>query len=278
MPTFSKRYGYKQMSHVIQHESADQNLRLSVWNYFNNLVWCRWSKGASAGNKTESEWLMRFLWTEHLKWDADDLKPSTFSLDDSQPGYTRLKKHVMECEWFEFYDLLEFICQKTTYGGAGHADQINKLLEREGGAYRILGKYVTPIIETNEIKAVDEAVSIAADPVRIHLEAALGLLSDRTTPDFRNSIKESISAVESVVRLNTGESSVGISNALKKLPGLHPALREALSKLYGFTSDSDGIRHALMDEPTVTYEDAKFMLVVCSAFTSYLRTKMPLLV
>jgi len=50
---------------------------------------------------------------------------------------------------------------------------------------------------------------------------------------------------------------------------LHPALKGAFDKLYGYTSDADGIRHALLEEDKVTFEQAKFMLVVCSAFTNY---------
>ena len=50
---------------------------------------------------------------------------------------------------------------------------------------------------------------------------------------------------------------------------LHPALRDAFSKLYGYTSDEGGIRHALMESQSVDFNDAKFMLVVCSAFVNF---------
>jgi hypothetical protein len=46
-----------------------------------------------------------------------------------------------------------------------------------------------------------------------------------------------------------------------------------LSALYGYTSDSSGIRHALQDEPNLDFVDAKFMLVACSAFVNYLTDK-----
>jgi hypothetical protein len=49
---------------------------------------------------------------------------------------------------------------------------------------------------------------------------------------------------------------------------LVPSLKRAFDKLYGYTSDADGIRHALLEEDSVTFEQAKFMLVVCSAFTN----------
>ena len=63
---------------------------------------------------------------------------------------------------------------------------------------------------------------------------------------------------------------------LKKIEekvGLHPALKTAFSNLYGYTSDEGGIRHALMETDTVKFEEAKFFLVVCSAFANFIRAK-----
>jgi len=54
---------------------------------------------------------------------------------------------------------------------------------------------------------------------------------------------------------------------------LHSDLQEAFYKLYGYTSDAEGIRHSLMDKPDLDSEDAKFMLVTCSAFANYLKVK-----
>ena len=54
---------------------------------------------------------------------------------------------------------------------------------------------------------------------------------------------------------------------------LHPALSSAFDKLYGYTSDEQGIRHALLDSSNLQQEDAVFMLVSCSAFVSYLIAK-----
>ena len=54
---------------------------------------------------------------------------------------------------------------------------------------------------------------------------------------------------------------------------LHPALAGAFQKLYGYTSDADGIRHALMEESNLDLADASLMLVACSGFVSYLLAK-----
>jgi len=68
-----------------------------------------------------------------------------------------------------------------------------------------------------------------------------------------------------------------LGELIKKLQneiGLHPALSGALNKLYGYTSDEDGVRHAILDSDTVGLEDAKFFLVTCSAFINFVTAKL----
>jgi hypothetical protein len=55
--------------------------------------------------------------------------------------------------------------------------------------------------------------------------------------------------------------------------GLHSALKKGFSSIYGYTSDNDGIRHALTQDSNCDQEDAKYMLVSCSAFVNYLIVK-----
>ena len=54
---------------------------------------------------------------------------------------------------------------------------------------------------------------------------------------------------------------------------LHENYRIALKNLYWFASDDQGIRHGPKSIPTLDYEDAKFILVTCSAFINYLTQK-----
>jgi hypothetical protein len=113
-------------------------------------------------------------------------------------------------------------------------------------------------------------------PVAVHIKTALGFLADRKSPDYRNCIKESISAVEAACKLIAKDDRATLDAAIKRLKsrvGLHPALEAAFIKMYAYTSDADGIRHALMEQPTLSFEDAKFMLVSCSAFVNYLTAK-----
>ena len=109
--------------------------------------------------------------------------------------------------------------------------------------------------------------------VRTHIRTALKFLSDRKSPDYRNSIKESISAVESICQVLTGDDKATLGDALNKLENhfnLHGALKAGFKSLYGYTSDQDGIRHAILKEQDISFSDAKYMLVSCSAFANYL--------
>ena len=103
------------------------------------------------------------------------------------------------------------------------------------------------------------------------------LLADRNQPDYENSIKESISAVEALCEILTGtkgkEATLG--KMIKKLEDngveIHSGLKSAFNILYGYTSDANGIRHAGdIGGPASTFEEAKFMLVSCCAFVNYL--------
>ena len=102
------------------------------------------------------------------------------------------------------------------------------------------------------------------------------IMSNKTNPNYRNVIKESISAVEAVAKVLVGDKNAKLGNALSKLESkisIHSALKEGFKKIYGYTSDADGIRHALMVEENLSAEDARYMLVSCSAFVNYLIVK-----
>jgi hypothetical protein len=150
---------------------------------------------------------------------------------------------------------------------------LNEILERENSAYRLVGQEILEVTDTNQIAAIQKALEVPASPVRAHFSTALSLLTDRAQPDYRNSIKESISAVEAACREVASQPKATLGDALKKIPKLHPALMKAFSSLYGYTNDADGIRHALLEEPNLTKQDATFMLVACSAFVGFLYEK-----
>ena len=112
--------------------------------------------------------------------------------------------------------------------------------------------------------------------VDAHLQQALALYAQRDDPDYRNSIKESISAVESMAKIISGNPKAELSDALKEMEKkklLHAALKEGFIKLYGYTSDADGIRHSMMDKPNLDAADARYFLLSCTSFINYLKAQ-----
>jgi hypothetical protein len=156
------------------------------------------------------------------------------------------------------------------------ASRVRDALERENQAYTFIGHRFIERMTPQEVKSVEAALRTPIESIRKHFETALQLLSDRESPDYRNSVKESISAVEAACQYLTGQKSATLGDALKKLDSqkpLHGAFKEGLLKLYGWTSDQGGIRHAIKDAENVERADAQFMLVACSSFVNYLFTR-----
>jgi hypothetical protein len=276
MSSFSERYGLKPRKAVLQVDSMDTDLRIGLWNAW--IVHC-WSlaKGDILSWEDENalEDFVKTLWSSHYKLDIDAL-PSRWT---ERLGL--IKARFFSCKWFEVYDFIEFVAKNFPDREVSKKfkQECNSVLKRELSAYRFVGNKVLKITSETEIAAVEKALADTEEyeDTNTHLNRALELLSDRKSPDYRNSIKESISAVEAMCRKFAKDEKATLGKALDKLEhdfGLHPTLEKAFSNLFGFTSDAEGIRHALRGKPNLDYEDAMFMLVTCSAFISYLKAKL----
>lgn len=273
MATFSQRYGHSPFENAFQRESIDSALRTKLWNILKVAIWDHYDfHNRSYDDVTKRiDYMVRRLWFNYFNRDLDRL-PDFYEPYGNKGAYDTLKEYFLNCQWFEIYDLLETIANDQSKLISDETRKwINNTLEEHNAAYRFVGTEIAEITDKNEIQAIEAALTTADTPVRTHLDAALRMLSDKEAPDYRNSVKESISAVEAACRLVTGNTSATLGDALKRVQNLHPAMSRAFSQLYGYTNDASGIRHSLTDEATITYADAKFMLVTCSAFVSYLK-------
>lgn len=153
----------------------------------------------------------------------------------------------------------------------------NDTFKKEYVGYRFIDGIIVPISDELEVKTIQESLDNKYNVVREHISKANSHLADRVKPDYENSIKESISAVEAlcIVVTNARGSGATLGKMLEKLESLgvviHPAMRSAFNCLYGYTSDAKGIRHAgNIGGPESTFEEAKYMLVSCCAFVNYI--------
>lgn len=274
MPKFSEKYGYSSTDKIFQREVLNDELRVAIWNILKISIWDEYDFEHEYYSEVTKKinFLIKRIWIHFFNRDLDRLP--RFQRHE-QGAYVELKKYFYESDWFKAYDFLEFIANDPTGLLSQKAiDWINDILEKYNAAYRFINTSIVEITDKNEIQAIEDALVHPEKPVREHLNSALNMLSDKEAPNYRNSIKESISAVEAACRTLTGNKSATLGDALKKVDNLHPAMKQAFDKLYGYTSDASGVRHSLLDEDTTTYADAKFMLVTCSAFVSYLNTNL----
>ena len=262
--SFSQRMGYKPVKSVIQVNSMDATLRNALWN---DLVLCVWR---ITNHQFRIE-LGNDIWTKFLNKPIDEI-PST------DPNYYHFKNYYFQFEWFEVYDFIEFIAihLKDENAKVIFIHACNHTLEINLSGYRFVEKRLIQITSDQEISEIEEALGVSRTYTP-HLQRALELLADKKMPDYRNSIKESISAVEALCNLIAESQKATLGDALRKLDsklgGMHSALRNAFNQLYGYTSDAQGIRHALLGESELDVEDARFMLIACSAFVNYLVAK-----
>lgn len=150
----------------------------------------------------------------------------------------------------------------------------NNVFKDEYVGYRFVNDIIVQITDKTEIDAIENASNTEYDIINEHIKKAIRLISDREQPDYENSIKESISAVEAMCVLIIGKKGT-LGDALKHIEEkgvtIHPSLKSAFQKLFGYTSDANGIRHAGdVGGASSTFDEAKFMLVSCSAFVNYL--------
>lgn len=193
--------------------------------------------------------------------------------------YPSIEKVIMEAPYNEVLDLLWYICYwlsvATNKCFNVFQKWFNDLFEREYVGYRFIAGKIVPITDKIEMQEIEKACQTSFEGARTQLQKALGFLSDREHPDYKNCINESISAVESVCKVIANKPKAELGDALKALIAsgypIHGGLKSAILALYGYTCEAGGIRHAeRATESTVTFEEAKFMMVTCSAIVNYL--------
>ena len=275
---FSQRIGKVPTTKKLQIDSLDDELKNGLWNGIKLLILDQLERQSRYSN-TQFEYFCSILWHNHYKLTTDSI-----------PEYHRtaenyIRDSFFKGRWYESYDLLEFLSniesESFHFENEEFKEFCNDIFEREFSGYRFIDNKISPITNEHEIQEIETAINqsenyTALKGVNIHLKSALDKISDRKSPDYRNSIKESISAIESVAKVISGNEKDSLGGALDKIKGkikIHSALEKGFKMLYGYTSDTDGIRHALMDNTSCDFEDAKYMLVSSSAFINYLITK-----
>lgn len=278
--SFSERNGYADSTDIMILEevppeiaNAISSALCRVFQKFKSNPW------VLPGEISHQQTLAQSIWTDFMN---EDLAKFDLMFDR---GYKDISNWIISdaTVWYRKLDLVEFISDKLSFLSKSiseqFVDEINEQFERLKFGYRLISGTVVDIVSEDEITSVQTAVENSIEQVAIHLKKALNLHTKRPKPDYANSIKESISAVEAYLRHATGKKNFGdaLKEWQKKYSNIHPLLYASIDKLYGYTNQPDvGARHALMDsssEYVPQSSESLYILVTCSAFINYLRNK-----
>lgn len=269
---FSQRYGLGPLQEI-QKDRVDNNLFNRLWNIIYEHEYPVYPVRDIRLYSNVEQLLDRL--GQRYRYQED--------IEDVLHNLNKLFKylHDNKYQWYLIYDLLEFYASLLCDENERQLlqNKVNQILEEEKSAYRMIVYLFTPIIDECEIDTIARGMQCKYAAPREHIAKALTLYSDRKSPDYANAVKEAISAVESICRIILGDSDKGetLGKAIKKLKErgieMPPALEAAYLKLYGYTCDAGGVRHGSITMANVYEEDAKYMVVSCSAFVNYLISK-----
>lgn len=206
------------------------------------------------------------VWHEHRPVDEFDNRLSSH--------VSALKKRMFQGDYVAVLGFFQFVIR---HPGCSHnfKDKIAATLRIARAAYSLVDDTIVPFASDEERQTVERAFGdlhgSEFNGARTHLAKAA---EELTGGQYADSVRESVHAVESTARLLVPTArSLGVALAKLEAAGqIHGSLKAGFNSIYGFTSDEQGIRHALLDAPAASVDehDALFMLGACAAFVSYL--------
>lgn len=280
---FSQANGYEEIPGPLKLEELPKEARTQIWNIF--YIYLDESKYA-IDSFLDVDDGTRFLGSP---WDnifknvhiVHDNQPIDEWSDKFQRVTIRLRDRIETQPFNKVFDLVQFVMRHPECPFQ-FIDSMKKLFTISRLAYTI-DKGPPPTILPAVTREEGEALLESLETLQIaglnggaeHLRKASACINQN---DWAGSIRESIHAVESVARILDPKASENLGPALasiNKHGSLHPALKNAFNKLYGYTNKEEGIRHALLDESEsdVGIDEAIFMLGACASFSSYLWRK-----
>lgn len=217
---------------------------------------------------------------------------------DSWSCIDGLHTTVMAGAWYQFYDCVEVVGEALReaepryrsddetselfnspreyerYKYPAYRDAVNALFAKHNVSWRLnaqgnlenaLPKDLSNRIEALEAKLVDEFTS-----ARVHFAKARSYVLG-THKDPENSIKESVSALESVCRVfYPKSSSLGKALGQMRSDGTAPArLITSFERFYEYANDEPGVRHGDRLAPNAQLLDAELSLHLAVALIRY---------
>jgi hypothetical protein len=153
-------------------------------------------------------------------------------------------------------------------------EYFNQIFENEYIGYRFVNNEIISVSTKDEAKSIENASNTEYQKINEHIRKASNMLSQNGAKDCKNSVKESITALETLLNIALGKTGITLGKAAEEYfqnQTAHDELKEAIKHLYKYTSDFEGIRHGNNKaNGDVMFNEAMFVLVSCSALINYI--------
>ena len=208
---------------------------------------------------------------------------------------------VIDVEWYNFYDIIEIVGQEikkhdevwlsdvtssllneweislhiSKFGLNKYLEDINKLFADENVGWRVgkngLVERESPQELSDRIEEIEETLTDEFEPTRGHYRKAIQFANARPL-DPENSIKEVVSAVESVGRILYPKAGTlgDVVKEMRRDQVWPQQLVSVIEKFYGYACSEPAIRHGGPASSKVLLDDAEFCLHVGAALIRYM--------
>ena len=272
--TFSQAQGYEEVPRPLALGELSQEARIKLWDLLTIFAW-RSRPGVHVAYWTTDDYWKEIFVMLHREF----LMRPRDEFNDRASELVEIYKPAIlgDLPFNNVFDLFQMIMRHRNCP-TNFIDVIAAVFRQCRLAYVVATEQpvtILPAVTEQEgevlMSAIKEFRGVGLHGAGAQLKKAGELVN---SGDWAGAVRESINTVESIARLlapNANTLAPALAE-LEKSGRLHPALRGAFDKLYGYTSDEEGIRHPLIENATsqVGQDEAVFMLGACASFASYL--------
>jgi hypothetical protein len=282
MASFTRRFGFGGGAKPQIYEDAPEGLRIGIWNLIEDYA----EDKCLPSSLPSFEPFYNNL-TAHFRLRRID-----------GPGYDGLIKRLVldSFKWNEIFDLIEFLFTEVFYCDWDNSERIllpvpakigdaryqytiaiNKILSSENIGWKLkkgqLERIGSDILDG---ETIEKARKLLMDPdfegPNMQFNKALGFFNKRPRPDLENCIKESVCALEGLVRILLKDKNITLGDATSLMVGkkiIRKPFDKTFHALYGFASSEPGLRHGAHALSTIDIAETEFVLynsAVCMVF------------
>lgn len=269
---FSKRFGLRPTPEGLMREEVPKRARVGLYHLVEQFF------------GEEHQKTYRALYHEicvALRILPDGL--SYFVAFDGQ-FHNFLESLIMECEWWQFYDICEVIWANPYSKYSRHqeefTEQVNTLFKEEHLGFELRDGKIEKVGSAFVDAQIKEARYLLKEPefkgADEQFEKAIKHLNVRPNPDAENCVKDAVGAIESVGRIIVNDEKALLDDIIKEMAKnkiIPKPLDQVFQKIYAYRGSEPGVAHGLVGTSKVTIDEAEFILAVSAAAIIYLVKK-----